>query len=338
MAGALGRTMGRTNHWAARTIGLYKPRRCYGVFFISAIPATESIETWLISVSVCCLLLRLKALVCCLLFRFFGGAGLSVDGRTGRWQNRSKAEQCPSMAERVGGRTGQRQNSQRQTTITYLISSRDNLYYYYVSSVGVHIPRCTFCRSPTPAAKRSAKPPTPFPPPAAHHQRHFTPAAAIHAARRTIPAAHHSLRAEPIDQGFHPAVASPLAQSPLKGFHLPSRGRKADERPSINQRDPLPSIAIPFHPSQSTLAHSIAQSPLPHPWLQSVAPTIPFHPWRGRWLFSTVNRQHSLDLNPFAIRSCPSLAAQSTAQTLPPHPSKGGGVCLHTPRPRHRRP
>jgi hypothetical protein len=71
-------------------------------FFISAIPATESVETWLISVSVCCLLLRLKALVCCLLLRFFGGAGLSVDGRT-----------------------GQRQNSQRQTTIAYLISSRD---------------------------------------------------------------------------------------------------------------------------------------------------------------------------------------------------------------------
>jgi hypothetical protein len=77
-------------------------------FFISAIPATESIETWLISVSVCCLLLRLKALVCCLLFRFFGGAGLSVDGRI-----------------------GQRQNSQRQTTITYLISSRDINYILY---------------------------------------------------------------------------------------------------------------------------------------------------------------------------------------------------------------
>jgi hypothetical protein len=30
------------------------------------------------------------------------------------------------MAERVGGRTGQRQNSERQTTITYLISSRDD--------------------------------------------------------------------------------------------------------------------------------------------------------------------------------------------------------------------
>jgi hypothetical protein len=35
------------------------------------------------------------------------------------------ARGCPSMAERVGGRTGQRQNSQRQTTIAYLISSRD---------------------------------------------------------------------------------------------------------------------------------------------------------------------------------------------------------------------
>jgi hypothetical protein len=71
-------------------------------FFISAISATESVETWLISVSVCCLLLILKVLVCCLLLRFLGGAGLSVDGRTGRWQN-----------------------SQRQTTIAYLISSRD---------------------------------------------------------------------------------------------------------------------------------------------------------------------------------------------------------------------
>jgi hypothetical protein len=83
--------MGRTNCWAAQT-GLHKPQRFY-VFFISAIPATESIETWLISVSVCCLLLRLKALVCCLLLRFLGDAGLSVDGRTGWWQNRSKAEQ-----------------------------------------------------------------------------------------------------------------------------------------------------------------------------------------------------------------------------------------------------
>ena len=41
---------------------------------------------------------------------------------------------------------------------------------------------------------------------------------------------------------------------------------------------------------------------------------------------------------PSPLRSCPSLAAQSTAQTLPPHPSKGGGVCLHTHRPRHRHP
>jgi hypothetical protein len=62
-------------------------------FFISPILAMESVETWLISVSVCCLLLKLKVLVCCLLLIFLGGAGLSVDGRTGRWQNRSKAEQ-----------------------------------------------------------------------------------------------------------------------------------------------------------------------------------------------------------------------------------------------------
>jgi hypothetical protein len=39
------------------------------------------------------------------------------------------ARGCPSMAERVGGRTGQRQNSQRQTTIAYLISSRDSLTF-----------------------------------------------------------------------------------------------------------------------------------------------------------------------------------------------------------------
>jgi hypothetical protein len=61
-------------------------------FFISAIPATESVETWLISVSVCCLLLRLKALVCC--SDFFGGARAAVR----RWQN-------GSVAEPVNGRT-----------------------------------------------------------------------------------------------------------------------------------------------------------------------------------------------------------------------------------------
>jgi hypothetical protein len=104
-----GRRCERTNRqqWAAPTVGPHKlgciNRSASMCFFISAIPATESIETWLISVSVCCLLLRLKTLVCCLLLRFLGGAGLSVDGRMGWWQN-----------------------SQRQTTITYLISSRDN--------------------------------------------------------------------------------------------------------------------------------------------------------------------------------------------------------------------
>jgi hypothetical protein len=30
----LGCTMGRTNCWAAQTTGLYKPRRCYGVFLL----------------------------------------------------------------------------------------------------------------------------------------------------------------------------------------------------------------------------------------------------------------------------------------------------------------
>jgi hypothetical protein len=50
------------------------------------------------------------------------------------------ARGCPSMAERVGGRTGQRQNSQRQTTIAYLISSRD-FVVVVTNFVGVYIPR-----------------------------------------------------------------------------------------------------------------------------------------------------------------------------------------------------
>jgi hypothetical protein len=190
------------------------------------------------------------------------------------------------------------------------------------------------------APRRASLPQPPFTPPAASLPAAIPAARRASLPSRTIPAAHHSLRAEPLDQGFHPAVANHRScffhRSRVSIFH-PEAARFTARSPSI-QRDPLPSIAIPFHPSQSPLAHSIAQSPLPHPWLQSVAPAIPFHPWRGRWLFSTVNRQHLLALNPFAIRSCPSLAAQSTAQTLPPHPSKGGGVCLHTPRPRHRRP
>jgi hypothetical protein len=94
-----GRRCERTNRqqWAAPTVGPHKlgciNRDIAMGFFISPILAMESVETWLISVSVCCLLLKLKVLVCCLLLIFLGGAGLSVDGRTGRWQNRSKAEQ-----------------------------------------------------------------------------------------------------------------------------------------------------------------------------------------------------------------------------------------------------
>jgi hypothetical protein len=63
------------------------------VFFISAILATESVETWLISVSVCCLLLGLKALVCCLLLRLFWRRGT-----VRQWQN-------GLVAEQVKGRT-----------------------------------------------------------------------------------------------------------------------------------------------------------------------------------------------------------------------------------------
>jgi hypothetical protein len=88
MAGAIGWAA----QWAAPTVGPHKPLGCINRgaamrFFISAIPATESVETWLISVSVCCLLLRLKALVCC--SDFFGGARAAVR----RWQNGSVAEQ-----------------------------------------------------------------------------------------------------------------------------------------------------------------------------------------------------------------------------------------------------
>jgi hypothetical protein len=99
----------------------------------------------------------------------------------------------------------------------------------------VHIPRCTFCRSPTPAAERSAKPPTPFPPPAAHQSR------SRHSRRPPPfqpPAAHHSLRAEPL--------ANHRSRSILgEGFHLPRC------RPQCLQRDPLPSSAVPSHQSRS---------------------------------------------------------------------------------------
>jgi hypothetical protein len=46
----------------------------------------------------------------------------------------------PSEAERVRGRTGQRQNGQWQTTIAYLISSRDTtMLFVFVSPTHIQL-------------------------------------------------------------------------------------------------------------------------------------------------------------------------------------------------------
>lgn len=141
---------------------------------------------------------------------------------------------------------------------------------------------------PTPAAKRSAKPPTPFPPPAAHHQRHFTPAAAIHAARRITPAAHHSRRASLpprraarsrvpsrgritaraiTAQGFPSSIPRPQCRRAT--FHQSARP------PSIH-RYPLPSIAInarAFHRAITATA-SMASIGCPRDPLPSMARSL----------------------------------------------------------------
>jgi hypothetical protein len=92
----LQRLTGWAAEWATLIIGPHTPLQallwCY---LISAIPATQSVETWLISVGVYCLLLRLTSLVPQQDdFLARGCTATTVGGRT---------------TERVRGRTGQRQ-------------------------------------------------------------------------------------------------------------------------------------------------------------------------------------------------------------------------------------
>jgi hypothetical protein len=201
----------------------------------------------------------------------------------------------------------------------------------------VHIPRCTFCRSPTPAAKRSAKPPTPFPPPAAHHQRHFTPAAAIHAARRITPAAHHSrcaslpprradrsrvpsrgrITARAITaQGFPSSIPRP--QGRRATFHQSARS------PSIH-RDPLPSIAInarAFHRAITATA-SMASIGCPRDPLPSMARSLVVFNSQPTALARPKSFRHQI--LPLARRPINSSDVAATSEQrwrrLPPHTS-----------------
>ena len=88
----LQRLTGWAVEWAAPIVGPHTPLQallwCY---LISAIPATQSVETWLISVGVCCLLLRLMSLVP-QQDDFLARGCTAVGGRTGQRQNRSKTD------------------------------------------------------------------------------------------------------------------------------------------------------------------------------------------------------------------------------------------------------
>jgi hypothetical protein len=135
----------------------------------------------------------------------------------------------------------------------------------------VHIPRCTFCRSPTPAAERSAKPPTPFPHPAAHHSRSRHSRRPPHHSRPPFqpPAAHHSHRA-PFPPRITPSAQSrsikgSIPRSPItaRAFSIAQGFPSSIPRPQGLQRDPLPSSAIPFHPSRSPSIHRNHRSRIP---------------------------------------------------------------------------
>jgi hypothetical protein len=87
--------VGWAAQWAAPTVGPHEPLGCINRsdtgaamgFLISAIPATENVETWLISISVCCLLFILTPLVPHQ-NDFLARGCTTVGGRTGRWQNK----------------------------------------------------------------------------------------------------------------------------------------------------------------------------------------------------------------------------------------------------------
>ena len=135
----------------------------------------------------------------------------------------------------------------------------DKLYYYYVSTVGVHFARCTFCRS---AHARGRTLPRTFHPPRSHSRYSRRPAAhsILRAATAVIPSSPRQ-SAPPHLTPLFPALDASLPQRPAPPAH-PSRP------PS-----PLPEaarVSIPRSHPALLVADSIAQSvgvlgPTAHP-------------------------------------------------------------------------
>jgi hypothetical protein len=111
--------LGRTRRWATRTAGPHKSLALLWVCLISTIPPIERVGTCLISVFVDIQLLSPTSPALArhqdkLFARHRSDEGSVYDS----WGPRVEAEQ--PLAEHIEGRT-----RQRQTTIAYLISSRD---------------------------------------------------------------------------------------------------------------------------------------------------------------------------------------------------------------------
>jgi hypothetical protein len=104
--------MGRTNRWAAYTA----TQALLWCYLISAIPATQSVEMWLISVGVYCLLLRLTSLV--------------------PQQDDLLARGCTTTT--VGGRTGQRQVMRKCFIINLWFWPYINFVIYNLSVSPLH--------------------------------------------------------------------------------------------------------------------------------------------------------------------------------------------------------
>jgi hypothetical protein len=254
----------------------------------------------------------------------------------------------------------------------YIQHSRSlNLYYYYVSTVGVHYrARCTFCRSAharrtllraattaipaappcSPSSPRQSDPPhlpsstqpqPRFPP----HRRAHLPARALplqsprgkgaitgRKSRSSIDGESRRLNHRPTQSPHRRHCFLPEAAS------SPARGRIQLANPA-RARFSIPSMASPRSPPQS--------APLPARSPSSTALT--FH-YRAGYALSFLPPFITDGTHPKRV-DCPSLAApaahflplarrpgRAIAENLLPQTSKGGGVCLHTPRPRHHLP
>jgi hypothetical protein len=151
----------------------------------------------------------------------------------------------------------------------------DKLYYYYVSTVGVHFARCTFCRS---AHARGRTLPRTFHPPCSHSRYSRRPAAhsILRAATAVIPSSPRQ-SAPPHLTPLFPALDASLPQRPASPAH-PSRppsplpeaassaaGLRKGFHPAARAR-----VSIPRSHPALLVADSIAQSvgvlgPTAHP-------------------------------------------------------------------------